>query len=97
MLGVAALRALAKRDRALAAEIREHDTILDDLTRPHAPTLREGLGIGADTAGEALIVFGDNPRACPLRSCFRQALRHQPSSGLIRHDQPAPTLTSRPS
>lgn len=56
-----ALRTLAKRFQTLEAEIREHDAILDDLTRSHAPTLRGGTGIGADTVAEMLIVFGDNP------------------------------------
>ena len=46
-------RRLAKRFQALESEIRDHDAILDDLTRNHAPRLREGIGIGADTAAEA--------------------------------------------
>lgn len=90
------LRTLEKRYQALDAEIREHDTILDDLTRSHAPTLREGLGIGADTAAEVLIVFGDNPDQVQLRSCLRQALRHQPGPGVVRHDEPAPAHASWP-
>jgi len=84
-----ALRTLAKRYRALEAEIREHDTILDDLTRAHAPTLREGLGIGADTAAEVLIVFGDNPDRVHSEAAFAKLCGTSPvpaSSGMTnRH------------
>ena len=69
-----ALRRLAKRYQALAAEIREHDMILDDLTQAHAPTLREGLGIGADTAAEVLIVFGDNPDRVHSEAAFASSV-----------------------
>jgi transposase len=55
------LRALGRRWLSLHAEIAGHDTILDELTIHIAPTLREGFGIGPDTAAELLIVFGDNP------------------------------------
>jgi hypothetical protein len=61
---------LAKRYQVLDREIRDHDTILDDLTRATAHTPREALGIGADTAAEMLIVFGDN----------RQRVRSRPHS-----------------
>lgn len=54
------LRTLAKRWQQLDAEIAAHDTILDELTTSHAPTLRDAFGIGVDTAAELLIVFGDN-------------------------------------
>ena len=84
-----ALRTLAKRHQSLAAEIREHDTILDDLTRAHAPTLREGLGIGADTAAEVLIVFGDNPERVHSEAAFAKLCGTSPipaSSGMTnRH------------
>ncbi|MGC0250590.1 hypothetical protein [Pseudactinotalea sp. Z1748] len=40
-----ALRTLARRYQSLNTEIGQHDTILDDLTRAHAPTLRAPLGI----------------------------------------------------
>lgn len=51
------LRALARRWIALDAEIRDHDAVLDDLTSQASPTLRDGYGIGPDTAAEILIVF----------------------------------------
>ena len=83
------LRTLAKRYQALDTEIREHDTILDDLTRAHAPTLREGLGIGADTAAEVLIVFGDNPERVHSEAAFAKLCGTSPvpaSSGMTnRH------------
>ena len=34
------------------------------------PTLREGFGIGADTAAELLIIFGDNPERIPAEAAF---------------------------
>ena len=84
------LRALAKRYQALNAEVASHDTILDELTNTHAPTLRQGLGIGADTAAEMLIVFGDNPErvrseaafaklcgACPIPAASGLTNRHR--------------------
>ncbi|MDT0164193.1 IS110 family transposase [Actinotalea sp. AC32] len=84
-----ALRTLAKRYQALGAEIREHDTILDDLTRQAAPTLREAIGIGADTAAEMLIVLGDNPDRIHSEAAFAKLCGTSPvpaSSGLThRH------------
>ncbi len=64
------LRALARRWLELAAEIAEHDRVLDQLTRTAAPTLREAFGIGADTAAEMLIVFGDNPERIRSEAAF---------------------------
>ena len=55
------LRALARRWFALSVEIVDHDRHLGRLTTQTSPTLREGFGIGADTAAEMLIIFGDNP------------------------------------
>jgi transposase len=55
------LRALARRWRALSEEITEHDAVLTTPTEQTAPTLCEAFGVGADTAAEMLIVFGDNP------------------------------------
>jgi transposase len=83
------LRALAKRYQFLDAEISDHDAILDELTRLHAPSLREGLGIGVDTAAEMLIVFGDNPERVRSESAFAKLCGTSPipaSSGLTnRH------------
>lgn len=68
--GKHALRTLAKRWQQLDAEIAAHDSILDELTRAHAPTLREGFGIGVDTAAEILIVFGDNAERVRSEAAF---------------------------
>lgn len=56
-----ALRALARRWRDLHAEVRAHEELLERLVRQVAPQLLDAFGIGADTAGEMLIVAGDNP------------------------------------
>lgn len=84
------LRALGRRWIALAAEIAEHDRVLDSLTIQAAPTLREGFGIGPDTAAEMLIIFGDNPDrihseaafaklcgACPIPASSGMTNRHR--------------------
>ncbi len=64
------LRATARRWLDLADEIRTHDRLLDQLTQQAAPTLREGFGIGPDTAAEMLIVFGDNPDRIHSEAAF---------------------------
>lgn len=65
-----ALRALAKRWFELDAEIADHDRLLDRLTAEASPTLRDGYGIGADTAAEMLIVIGDNPERIKSEAAF---------------------------
>lgn len=85
-----ALRATARRWLDLDEEIRGHDTVLDELTATTSPTLREGFGIGADTAAEMLIIFGDNPErirseaafaklcgACPVPASSGMTNRHR--------------------
>lgn len=85
-----ALRATARRWLHLTEETRGHDTILDDLTQETSPTLREGFGIGAGTAAEMLIIFGDNPErvrseaafaklcgACPVPASSGMTNRHR--------------------
>jgi len=79
------LKALAKRWLDLDAEIAVHDRLLDDLTGQIAPTLREGYGIGPDTAAEMLIVFGDNPARIKSEAAFAKLCGTCPipaSSGL---------------
>ena len=56
--------------RALAVEIVDHDRHLGRLTTQTSPTLREGFGIGADTAAELLIIFGDNPERIHSEAAF---------------------------
>lgn len=64
------LRALARRWLTLAEEISAHDRVLEQLTTAVAPSLRDGFGIGADTAAEMLIVFGDNPERIRSEAAF---------------------------
>ena len=64
------LRALARRWLALAEEIRTHDRHLARLTTETSPTLRDGFGVGAHTAAEMLILFGDNPDRIRSEAAF---------------------------
>ena len=92
------LRALARRWCALSVEIVDHDRHLGRLTTQTSPTLREGFGIGADTAAEMLIIFGDNPDPDSFGSRLRQALRGLPHPGVVRDDDgPPPPLPRRAS
>ena len=64
------LRALARRWLDLNDEIHDHDRHLDQLTADTSPTLRDGFGIGADTAAEMLIIFGDDPERIRSEAAF---------------------------
>ena len=64
------LRALARRWMALTEEMAIHDQHLARLTTETSPTLREGFGVGAHTAAELLIVFGDNPDRIRSEAAF---------------------------
>jgi transposase len=83
------LRALARRWLNLAEEISGHDRVLEQLTSAAAPSLRDGFGIGADTAAEMLIVFGDNPERIRSEAAFAKLCGVAPipaSSGMTnRH------------
>ena len=75
------LRSLARRWMALAEEIALHDQHLARLTTATSPTLREGFGVGAHTAAELLIIFGDTPpRPNSFGGRLREALRRLPRS-----------------
>lgn len=64
------LRALARRWLALADEMATHDRHLARLTTETSPTLRDGFGVGSDTAAEMLIIFGDNPDRIRSEAAF---------------------------
>ena len=64
------LRALARRWIALTDEIATHDRHLARLTTETSPILREGFGVGAHTAAELLIIFGDNPDRIRSEAAF---------------------------
>ena len=55
---------------ALSVEIVDHDRHRGRLTTQTSPTLREGLGIGADTAAEMLIICGDTPDRIHAEAAF---------------------------
>ncbi len=61
------LRALARRWMALTEEMAIHD---QHLTTETSPTLREGFGVGAHTAAQMLIIFGDNPDRIRSEAAF---------------------------
>ena len=93
------LRSLARRWMALAEEIALHDQHLARLTSATSPTLCEGFGVGAHTAAELLIIFGDNPDrirseaafaklcgACPIPASSGMTTgRHRLNRGGHRH------------
>jgi len=56
-----ALRTLARRHRALTAEIKPLTAELDRLTSKAAPKLVALFGVGQDSAGALLVAAGDNP------------------------------------
>lgn len=56
-----ALSTLARRIRALEAEIADLDDDLRPLIEQTAPTLFGLLGVGLDVAGQLLVTVGDNP------------------------------------
>ena len=64
------LRALARRWLALAEEIATHDRHLARRTTETSPTLCAGFGVGAHTAAEMLIIFGDNPDRIRSEAAF---------------------------
>ena len=64
------LRSLARRWLQLDQEIKDHDAALDQLTKEASPTLRDGFGIGPDTAAEILVVVGDNPDRIRSEAAF---------------------------
>ena len=84
---------------ALAEEIALHDQHLARLTTATSPTLCEGFGVGAHTAAELLIIFGDNPDrirseaafaklcgACPIPASSGMTTgRHRLNRGGHRH------------
>ncbi len=77
------LRALARRWRALTEEMAIHDQHLARLTTETSPTLREGFGVGAHTAAELLIIFGDHRRWCAVTSVRRGPGHRDGRRGMI--------------
>ena len=87
------------RIRLTPEEIALHDQHLARLTTATSPTLCEGFGVGAHTAAELLIIFGDNPDrirseaafaklcgACPIPASSGMTTgRHRLNRGGHRH------------
>lgn len=63
--------------------------------RQHAPTLRQGFGIGADTAAEVLIVLGDNPERVRSEAAFAKLCGACPYARIVGQDQRASPLRRR--
>ena len=55
------LRVLARRIRALEAELADTTAAIDQLTAQRAPGLRAVFGVGPETAAALLVAAGDNP------------------------------------
>ncbi|MEU4746715.1 IS110 family transposase [Actinosynnema sp. NPDC023658] len=66
----AALRRLARRHRALDAEITELDAEIGPLVARTAPALPELFGVGPETAGQLLTSAGDNPERMRSEAAF---------------------------
>ena len=91
------LRALARRWMALTEEMAIHDQHLARLTTETSPTLREGFGVGAHTAAELLIIFGDNPDRIRSEAAFAKLCGRVSHPGLVRDDhRSAPPQSRRP-
>ena len=84
-----ALRALARRHRALTAEIDDLDTELRRLCERANPALIGACGVGPDTAAALLTAAGDNPHRMRSEASFAALCGTSPieaSSGpRVRH------------
>jgi hypothetical protein len=90
-----ALRSLARRHKALSDEIRELDTVLDELTATAAPGLLAGTGVGTEVAGQLLVIAGDNPRAAAFGGLLCSSGRRCSHPGIIGTHQPPPAQPRR--
>ncbi|MFF3404358.1 transposase [Streptomyces sp. NPDC002659] len=61
---------MAHRWTGLNDEVKEHDALLGELTKAHAPDLVDAFGIGADTAAEVLVTVGDTPERIRSQAAF---------------------------
>jgi transposase len=89
-----ALCHLARRHRALTAELDALNTDLATLTRRAAPRLLARYGVGVETAGQLLVTAGDNPQrlrsdaalaalcgASPVAASSGKTVRHRLNRG----------------
>ncbi len=84
-----AMREIAQRYLALAAEVDRLDARLDELVPAAAPKLVRLLGVGTEVAGQILVTAGDNPERLRSESSFAHLCGVAPlpaSSGkTVRH------------
>jgi hypothetical protein len=73
----------------LDAEIKEHEAVLEQLVRAHAPALMDAPGVSTGTIADMLIVLGDNPQ----RSDPRPRSPSYAACALCRHQVARPTVT----
>jgi transposase len=89
-----AMRSLARRVRAIDAEVAELDAVLRPLVVETAPDLVALYGVGPDTAGALVVAAGDNPHrlrneatfahlcgVSPLDASSGKQLRHRLNRG----------------
>ena len=99
-----ARRTLARRHRALSAEINELDAELLALCADANPALLAAPGVGPDTAATLLVTAGDNPQrmatnasfaalcgASPIEASSGQHTRHRLNRGGDRQANNAPS------
>jgi len=92
------LSVLARRIRALEAEVADLDDDLEPLITATAPTLLAMYGVGLDVAGQLLATAGDNPDrlrseaafahlcgAAPIPASSGKTTRHRLNRGGDRH------------
>ncbi|WP_406163057.1 transposase [Streptomyces sp. NBC_01005] len=88
------IRTTARRWKDRHNEVKEHDVLLGQLTKAHAPDPVDAFGIGADTAAEVLVTVGDNPErirsqaafsklagVCPVPASSGKTIRHRLNPG----------------
>jgi transposase len=74
-------RSLARRQIALAKEIKDLDAALAELTVIAAPGLIAKTGVGIDVAGQLLLTAGDNPERLRSEASFAGVASIPASSG----------------
>jgi transposase len=87
------LRMLARRARALEAEVAELDAILEPLVAETAPALAARPGIGTDCAAALLVAAGDNPQRRRNEATFAHLCGAAP---LQERSLPLPQALYRP-
>jgi hypothetical protein len=90
-----ALRALARRWRVLSAEVKEHEALLERLTRQVAPQLVEAFGVGARHRCGGADRGRGQPRADPHGGRVGEAVRGGTAARVFGHYNQAPVEPGR--